>query len=348
MLLTFIAPHVRPTGWFFPILALVAPATYLATVMLALYWIIRWRWGRASAMLVLVAAGLFHLSLFLKIDLRRDYGQEIPHRGTLTIMSYNVRQFYGPDERSSVDSILALIRRVDPDILCVQEFYPRVEGRTKALFDERMEGYRSTVGVPDEAPLGIERMQQVIYTKLPIVRSGFIYGVDSLPALRTVWADVVAGEDTLRVFDNHLRSTRITAADDEFITRHRYLSDTARDDKIRSIVRRFRDSSIERAAQADSVAAAVAASPYPQIVCGDFNDTPMSYTYHTIAEGLTDAFRACGKGFSHTYRGFNNTLRIDYVLLSPRLECVSYEVSDADFSDHRPVVVRFGTQGNRP
>ncbi len=78
----------------------------------------------------------------------------------------------------------------------------------------------------------------------------------------------------------------------------------------------------------------------PVIVCGDFNDTPMSYVYRTMAKGLNDAFSRSGSGYSHTFRGFFNTLRIDYVLCSDSFEPISYEVPAVDYSDHLPVVVR--------
>mgnify|MGYP000783241517 FL=1 len=83
----------------------------------------------------------------------------------------------------------------------------------------------------------------------------------------------------------------------------------------------------------------VGATRTRRIVCGDFNDTPMSYVYRTMARGLRDAFRECGSGYSHTFRGFYNTLRIDYVL-SGGFEPLSYEVLPVDYSDHHPVVVR--------
>ena len=59
--LTFLAPFVNPgRAWIFSILGLIAPAVYLATVIAALYWIIRWRWGWASVLLVLLS--LIHIS----------------------------------------------------------------------------------------------------------------------------------------------------------------------------------------------------------------------------------------------------------------------------------------------
>ena len=65
------------------------------------------------------------------------------------------------------------------------------------------------------------------------------------------------------------------------------------------------------------------------IVCGDFNDTPISYTYRTMSRDLNDAFRKVGRGYSHTYRGFFNMLRIDYVLCSDEFAPLSYEVIDS-------------------
>ena len=56
---------------------------------------------------------------------------------------------------------------------------------------------------------------------------------------------------------------------------------------------------------------------------------------------MQDAFSECGSGYSYTFRGFFNTLRIDYVLLSETYECLSYEVPAVMASDHLPVVVRF-------
>ena len=82
-------------------------------------------------------------------------------------------------------------------------------------------------------------------------------------------------------------------------------------------------------------------------MCGDFNDTPLSYTYRLMSRGLQDAFREKGRGFSHTYRGFYNTVRIDYVLVSDDFEVLSYEVPSVEFSDHHPVFVRLKYNSQR-
>jgi endonuclease/exonuclease/phosphatase (EEP) superfamily protein YafD len=81
-----------------------------------------------------------------------------------------------------------------------------------------------------------------------------------------------------------------------------------------------------RSVQADTIASIMAQSPYPVIVCGDFNDIPISYTYRRMSRMADDAFRKVGRGYSSTYRGFFDMLRIDYVLLSEEFTPLGYDV----------------------
>lgn len=336
LLLTYLVPYVNPGKvWFFPVLGLAAPGIYVGAVVLTLYWIIRWRWLRAGTMLVLVFVGLFKVSLFWHPEIRRSYEQPDYGRNTIKVMSYNVRSFYDAESgRSSVDSVLMLIDREEPDIICLQEFNARLAERSASfsLLDEKYE--RATYGLKPDDPYAREAPLAVL-SKYRILRSGVV-----LTPKSSVWVDLLLDEDTVRVFNNHLHSTAINASDNEFITSHRYLSDTARETKIRSIVTRLRENSVLRAAQVDSIAEVKAATTTPILVFGDFNDTPMSYVYRVMSDDLQDAFSESGSGYSHTYRGFFNTLRIDYVLASKDFEVLSYETLPVEYSDHHPVVAR--------
>ena len=96
MIVTLLAPFVHPgRTWIFPVLGLVAPAVYVITLLVTLYWIIRWRWRIALPLVVLLLAGLFKVPLFLKPELRRHYGEETSFgRGVITLLTFNVRSFY--------------------------------------------------------------------------------------------------------------------------------------------------------------------------------------------------------------------------------------------------------------
>ncbi|MDE5637950.1 MAG: endonuclease/exonuclease/phosphatase family protein [Alistipes sp.] len=342
--LTLVVPHVRPAYLgILPVLGLVAPWTYAVAVVLMLYWIVRWQWWRASAMIVLVAVGAADVSLYCKPQIRRSYGEPRYDRSAIRIMSYNVRGFYTDNGASfTVDSVAALVRRFNPDILCFQEFnvpHDYTLGGVDSLFG----GYGNHVVVSrsdDSSPVTV-----AMFSRYRILRSETmeLHSADSVRSSgKALWADLLVDKDTVRVFDVHLNSTSINSADNDYIMNHRYMSDTARHSKLWNIVHRLNANTVSRSIDVDSIAAARRSSPAATVVCGDFNDTPMSYAYRALAEGMKDAFRECGSGYSYTFRGFYNSLRIDFVLLDEeRFDVVSYAAPDSvRWSDHLPVFVR--------
>ncbi len=354
LLLTLLAPMIHPErGWIFPVLGLFAPAVYAVAVLFALFWIVRWRWRVALPLVILLAIGAFKMPLFVRPELRRHYDTEREDRNGISLMTYNVRGFYDDKQGWSVASVGEAVRRVDPDIVCFQEFN-HAQAHRMGL-DTLLDGYRRVYEG--------EGHDLAVYTKFPIRGSGEL---DASTGVKSMWVDVQLGDDMLRIVNNHLHSTSITASDDAYLSQTQFLTDTARSRKLKGIFRRFVDNSVVRGHQAkaiesllDGVSHGAAASAPPDgaapapaatgrfggrlVVCGDFNDTPQSYVYRTVSRaggGLDDAFAECGKGYGSTFRGFLNALRIDYVLYGNGLECMSYEVlRDVECSDHYPVVV---------
>ena len=327
---TLLVPYINPSEVaFFPLLGLIAPAIFVAAIVLLLYWIIRWRWIHAGLIFIPILLGCFNVPLFYRAQVRRSYGEPKYDRSAFKLLTYNVRYFYDDRGQSSPDRVTRMIQQFAPDIICLQE-YNEALARESAAFTHLLETY-SKVGSNGSVVAG----PMLILSKYPIIRSDTVASLGG-----SLWADIQIGDEVVRVFNNHLRSTDIKAGDDQFITQRLYLTDSTRWAKMRSIIHRHRKNSVLRAEQVDLIAPVIAATPTRYIVCGDFNDTPISYVYRTMARGTTDAFSTCGKGYSHTYRGFFSTLRIDYVLYSAGLEALSYKVPFVAYSDHLPVVVR--------
>lgn len=68
------------------------------------------------------------------------------------------------------------------------------------------------------------------------------------------------------------------------------------------LIGKLAEASAIRAVQADSIARLVASYKGGGIiVCGDFNDSPISYTHRVVGEGLNDAFVESGNGFGISY-----------------------------------------------
>lgn len=302
-------------------LGLVAPIIYAMQAALTLYWIVRWRPFIAVVMVFVSLLGVFQLSLFYKLELRRVYSE--PNlkprydKKALKVMSYNVRSFIDDNRERQLDSIVKIIKAVNPDILCLQEM------GFSDIADSLLEPLK-----PMPHSLSRVNLSPAIYSRYPIIKAS---RMDTLKNF--VWADIVIkkdknNEDTIRVFNNHLHSTAIRRDDSNYIENHEYLEGDSLG-KVHSMVKRLTENNRVRAEQADTLAALVAASPYPVIVCGDFNDTPVSYTYRTVARKLNDPYRKVGRGYSHTYRGFFDMLRIDYIFYSDEFEALSYEVVDS-------------------
>jgi endonuclease/exonuclease/phosphatase family metal-dependent hydrolase len=114
-------------------------------------------------------------------------------------------------------------------------------------------------------------------------------------------------------------------------------------DNYKSIYRKLANAYHLRAQQARLIALEISKSPYPVIVCGDFNDTPTSFAYHQIAKDLDDSFIKSGKGMGNTYN--NNLLppiRIDYILYSKIFQSSAFSVLNAPYSDHFPIMASVG------
>lgn len=154
-----------------------------------------------------------------------------------------------------------------------------------------------------------------------------------------MWADVIVHRDTVRVYNNHMQSTQISEDDKQFLGAMAAVPDSARDDRAKGIVRKLVRNFRVRATQADSVAGFIHDGTPRVIVCGDFNDTPMSYTYRRLRGDLTDAFACKGRGMIYTYRGFLGVFRIDYLFHSDDFETVDYDSEQPLWSDHNPVIV---------
>ena len=73
------------------------------------------------------------------------------------------------------------------------------------------------------------------------------------------------------------------------------------------------------------------------LICGDFNDTPISYVYAQMKEGMDDAFASTGFGPGITYHKDFFWFRIDNIMHSPNLKSYKAKVDKVPYSDHYPL-----------
>lgn len=265
---------------------------------------------------------------------------ESPPDDALKLVSYNVCG-YGSTitQGDHFDSIFSYLRHQQADIICLQE-----DNDTWRSADDRFAQYFAhTARVKISCDETKWANHVGLYTRYPILRSERIDLTTSTRVNGAAAFYLQVGSDTMLVVGCHLENIHLNKKDRQQykeILKGSMERDTAQAEG-KMLLGKLSGAFKIRAAQAKTIRSYIKEhrESGPVIVCGDFNDTPISFTRHTIAEGLTDCFSASGRGLGLSYnqKGFN--FRIDHILCSEDLtpyHClVDRKISE---SDHYPVV----------
>ena len=261
----------------------------------------------------------------------------------MTVMTHNshlMGYYDGENAKKNRDAILDEIHRVKPNILCLQECYWNTNGGdflSEQSRNEILSGYavheRTTHVLSDGGRFGL-----VIFSNYPVVNQGQVPFENEVNNF-CIYMDVLVGRDTLRVYNAHLQSFRLKKKSLQLFDENIDIDEIQ--NESRPLFIQLYRSSLKRSQQVNVLAAHVESCKYKVIVAGDFNDTPVSYTYNRLTKNLEDSFQDAAVGIGSTYRGPLLGLRIDYVLHSKGLHANSYSTSEAGASDHRPVIVKF-------
>ncbi len=334
----YLANHVSPAKyWFVAFFGLAYPFSLLINIGFIVFW--AWRkktWFIIS--LVVILLGFSNISRFVQIsssDKKQNQSNEVK------LISYNVRTFnhYRQENEGSLrDSILHFLRSEEPDIICFQEYLIQedMEEMKEKFIIEQLERfpYQILGRIPRKKYYG-----NTIFSVYPIVKKGKLKFSGTHNAC--IFADIKVNDDTIRIYNVHLQSISFQKNDYYFVDSITVGFDSAWIEKAKNISRRLKQAYIKRAKQVDMLKTHISDSPHPVIVCGDFNDTPVSYTYNEVKGNLRDAFISAGQGIGNTYRGKFPSFRIDFIFHDRALTSKKYKTHDIRFSDHYPVSFTF-------
>ena len=169
-------------------------------------------------------------------------------------------------------------------------------------------------------------------SKLPVKDKGKV-GFEKSTNM-ALFTDVEVNDTiSLRIYNCHFESYNLSPDS--------VIKSIVDEEEVESTGRKMRQAITRRPDQIKAVRASMAESPYRSMVVGDFNDTPLSYTYQILKQSRTDAFVKAGRGFSFTYKRFRPFLRIDYLLAPKDLDAVTFSSERVDYSDHYPQIATF-------
>ncbi|MBQ6253351.1 MAG: endonuclease/exonuclease/phosphatase family protein [Bacteroidales bacterium] len=323
LFLTYASMIVNPAkAWYMTALGLLfLPAVVLN--LLLLFWALR---RKSGAFLIPLLALLPSLILIGRYYQFSSGGKE-SDGDKLRIISYNVGRFRLGEEKASLDSIVRFIKDNGADIVCLQEVDLTGEYDVSSFLKSEFPEYESSyyMFINSEGVYG-----NVTLSRLPITNKGRIqFGESSNQAIYT---DLKVREgSTIRVYNCHFESYSISLSS---LVKSR-LRDKA---LVQDTEERMKRSIIRRPEQVEQVMADIEECPLESIVAGDFNDNPMSYTYHRLMKGRKDTFVEAGRGFGATYSALWPFIRIDYILYPSDFKAVSNKIPRLRYSDHYPVI----------
>lgn len=294
-------------------MALTIPAFVVLNLALLVYLSFRkTRWAIAPLIAVLAACPLLSKSF--------SFTSQEPPAKHIRLMTYNTNALgYFRDStkyNNNRKAFRAWVSGKDYDVYCFQE---TVEVNKQPLDIDGYTRISSLKTTKDDHHLGL-----FIYTKLPVVRHDKIeWAFNSYN--RLLWADLVAGSDTIRVMNVHMVSY-------DFL----YHS-------VRQNLLKVKNALKARSWHSKLIEQFIKESPYPVVLCGDFNELPQSYPYLKMSGILNDAFATSGTGYGYTYRFKGIPIRIDHVFTSDDLQSGNYTIIDEPlWSDHRPISIEIG------
>ena len=250
---------------------------------------------------------------------------------TMKIMTLNAGAVH-QEVRLILDDILLHAREEEVDIICFQEFNGI---RGMPGLDSLFGAYPSR-SKPDR---GDGKLLLAVFSKYPITDWQIIPFENSCND--GLWCDLSIDGRPVRIVNVHMQTTSITQSRAliEGIKENYVIGDLHGVNQLQNTIQ---SNFVKRAEQARQVHAIVQSTRSPLILCGDFNDTPVSYTYQTIrGDLLKDGFKSCGNGYGYTFHGFFDLLRIDFILYSQGIHPVSYYSLPQEWSDHNPVFMGF-------
>lgn len=315
-------PFASLSGLAFPIL-------YLLNFFFLILWLFTWKKGLLvpfATILICLVPTLNYIPLnFLKAKKVQE-----PY---ITIVTYNTEGFGIDDNKDHTanNPLFKYIIGLDADIVFIQE-------ATNDVMKRGSKEKQTTSQYP-YISLPKENGPEVCMSKYPIILSqkiDFENTTNSCQYLR-----ILIGKDTMAVYNCHLQSNKLK--EDDISEYHRFIknpTDSTHYKTSKKVLKQLLESTSQRAVQARIIAdrARQETAKYV-IVCGDFNDTPLSYSYHVFNRFMHNAYAKSGVGMGITYHEQRLYYRIDHIFCSKNITPLHTWIDRTPKdSDHYPVI----------
>lgn len=320
-----------------PFMGLLFPCFLIINILFFIWWLFTRSWELIVVSLLAFGVCYQPITTYFPIHFRE---KEVPI-DCIKVLTYNIMQFEHkrPHKKNDPNPILQYIANSDADIICLQEYGTT---RKKPYLSEEdvltaMKDYPYHKILKLKWHYKLEDFGLAIFSRYPILSLKNIDFETRYNGAFIAELDINGKKTTL--INVHLESNKLSM--EERVEYDNMLNDfdsKKLDDITEKMARRLTPAFKFRAAQAERIAYLINTNKNPYIiVCGDFNDTPISYVRRTIGENLLDSYAETGFGIGNTYNKNKFYFRIDYILHSKNIKAYNCTVDKIKNSDHYPV-----------
>lgn len=329
LLLAYLASFVPPDNfWPLAFFGLAYPYFLALNILFLLLWAVQ-RSKNLLLSLLAIVLGIGHFNDFFQFHAHNE-----AKGNGIKIASYNVNYFSYDRKNKQLNSskLVEYLKSSGADIICLQEAYISKSGNLspKGFLDilPNIRFYQLAHSASFGGP--------VTFSRYPIISMGEIRFANT--SNMVIFSDIkISNTETIRVYNCHFQSYNIDPDEYTIIESPGSGSNRLKLKEVFRLSKKLISAFSIRATQARKVAEHMRQCPYPVVVCGDFNDTPSSYTYRKVLGNMKDAFVESGFGISNTYHGNLPSFRIDYILHSSQYHSHNYHRDHVLYSDHYPI-----------
>ncbi|MFT4033392.1 MAG: endonuclease/exonuclease/phosphatase family protein [Siphonobacter sp.] len=260
---------------------------------------------------------------------------------TFNVSSFASLRFYEDHTIKPTQQILNWIKKNDADILCMQEFYNWEEDnkpdefRTVSFLKRLGYRYYSVMQTPETISENIGFLGPALFSKYPIINKRSQFFKVSTTHNGYVIADIKRNQDTIRVISVHLASMGVRVG--QIIK-----EGNSKKAETKDILIKLKNGFEDHVPEIAEIVAEIKKSPYPLILCGDFNEVPTCLSYGSVRRYLNNSFETAGKGLGFTLNRSPYFIRIDNQFYSSHFKATSHTVDrSVKSSDHFPVTVTY-------
>jgi endonuclease/exonuclease/phosphatase family metal-dependent hydrolase len=340
LLIALLAAHVNPGNYqFIAVFGLLFPVFFLTNLILVFIWFAIWHRMLIPHLIFLALSLPLAFSYFA-------FNRNTERSGDLTAITYNVHGFRGhqtlSDTVTTKQQIERLLASKQFDVVCIQEFLTYTqEPQDELVSFVHQSGYTYYHYEQYWVESGNKLEGLLILSNFPIKETGNL----SISGQRTfsAWVDIATTSSTIiRVYNIHMASNRLRRSEVDFIGDGQFIDREKVREVGKTVFGKFIQSFSMRASELMLLQNHLKGNAVPTLLCGDFNDTPSSFTYKQLNKlGFSDGFLKSGHGFGSTYAGNIPFQRIDYLFSSNGLSSTYAQVFKLPHSNHYPLVGTF-------